>query len=420
MTERVLRAAVAADIPTLADIECRAFGRDAPDSRAHKQRELEHELPEYVVLEESGRIVATARIQRHWLRVGGCQVLKGDVGHVAVPPEMHGQGQGTELMRRVIAHMRDEGFHLSRLGGLMKFYSRFGYEPFIRRYVHIPVPKLDEDLKGQSWREVLGMDEAAMGRVRPYHPGRDHLAVHGLRQEFDATRCGQLVTDPHPPHPGAGEPDPRGLVWVYDDGGVRGYLRGSYALVSAGDPAPRYRIDELVYEYASPEAVGALVKTLMARAQEIAPTTISCRLPYDEALFNALGEANIGFEIVEWRTAADGNMIQVINLRETLKATEPELARRLGELPELPWQGAMKLSLPHEEVVLEVGPEGVVRQDDALASFTVHATQADFVKWLFGIVGFGESPQAAGLTGAQRVVMGLVFPRLACASGPWG
>ena len=59
------------------------------------------------------------------------------------------------------------------------------------------------------------------------------------------------------------------------------------------------------------------------------------------------------------------------------------------------------MSLPHEEVVLEVGPEGVVRQDDALASFTVHATQADFVKWLFGIVGFGESPQAAGLTGVQ-------------------
>ena len=413
------RPAVEADIPSIVDIECRAFSRDTPESRAHKQRELQHELADYVALTDGPQIVAVARIQPHWLRVGCCQVLKGDVGHVAVPPELHGQGFGTTLMQRIIPHMRDHGFHLSRLGGLMKFYSRFGYEPFIRRYVHILVPHLDTPLKGQSWREMLDLPDAPLPHVRPYHPARDRDAVHRLRYAFDATRSGQIAIAPEPSGPATGEPDPSGLRWVYDDGQIRGFLQGAYALVNAGDPGPSYRLDELIFDYSCPQAVPDLVKTYLQRAQDEAPTKLTCRLPYDEALFNALSEANIACEVVEWRTANDGNMMLVVNLEGTLEAILPELQERLGGLPQLPWEGNVRFVLPAGEAILEVRG-GEVGLTDSAADVVIRASQADFIKWLFGIVGFAESPQAQALTPPQRLVLNLLFPRLPCASGPWG
>lgn len=417
MSDVTFRGAVSTDVAQLIDLECRAFDRDTPDSRAHKQRELQHELPDYVVLAKDSRLIATARIQRHPLRVGKCVVLKGDVGHVAVAPELHGQGYGTALMQQLIPHMHEQGFHLSRLGGLMKFYARFGYEPFLRRYVNIPVPCLSSDLKGQDWRELLDLREPP-AQVRPLDPVADHAAVHALRYDFDRGRSGQMVMPQEAgPPPASTAPPP--LTWVYDDGRVRGYLRGAYALAVAGDTVPSYRVDELAFDPACPQAVGALVKTFMLAAQDRAPTTLTwCRLPFDEALFAALTAAGIAFDVVEMRQSLDGNMVQVINLPETLRAILPELSDRLAGVPH--WEGTVRLILPNQQATLEVRGGEIGVTDAASADLVVEASQADFIKWLFGIVGFAESPQAQALPPAQRLVLSLLFPRLPCASGPWG
>jgi len=418
MSDLTLRPAAEADIPTLVDIEVRAFNRDDEAHRQQVGQEVHHGLGHYVVLLRGDETVGCARIGRDWLRVGSCQVLKGDVGHVAIRPELHGQGLGTEMMQRVITHMREHGFHLSRLGGLMKFYARFGYEPFIRRYVHIPAPRLDDNMKGEIWRDRLGVPDPNATFVRPYHPTLDHEAVHRLRYRFSARRSGQIVMNPEPSSPGGGEPDPDGLLFVYDDGEVRGWLQGGLGLVHAGETEPSYRIDDFACDRACPEAVGALVKALIERAQDRAPTTLVCRLPYDEDLFIALNAANLPFEAVEMRTAVDGNMMQVVNLSATLAVVAPELSERLEGTPT--WQGRIRFVLPGQMATLEVSPDAVHVVDDASLDLEIRASQADFIKWLFGIVGFAESSQAAALTPAQRQMLSLLFPRCPCASGPWG
>jgi hypothetical protein len=201
---------------------------------------------------------------------------------------------------------------------------------------------------------------------------------------------------------------------------VQGYLRGALGLVHAGDAAPSYRLDELVFDAGCPEAVEALVKTLMQRAQDRAPTTLSARLPYDETLFAALTAANIAFEVVEMHPAADGNMMRVLNLPETLRAVEAELSDRLQAWPQLPWEGRVKLVLPDAAATLRVGPEGTRVTPDEASGLTITASQAEFLKWLFGIAGFAEFPQARALPPAPRLLLGALFPRLPCASGPWG
>jgi predicted N-acetyltransferase YhbS len=415
----MLRSATLEDIPAIVDVQCRAFHRDTPEDRRRVEHDLRREWLEYVVLERDGEMIASAHVARHWLRVGRCSVLKGDVGHVAVRPELQGAGYGTTFMRKIVHSMGVNGFHISRLGGLMKFYARFGYEPFLRRYVHIPVPRFSASLKGQNWGELLQVGLETPSGVRPYHPARDAAAVHRLRYQFDATRTGQRVIDPEPSGNATGEPDPAGLMWVYDDGQLRGYLRGALGLVHAGDVAPSYRVDELAFAPTCPESVGALVKTLMQRAQDRAPTTLICRLPYDEGLFAALTAADIAFEVVEWHQAADGNMMRVVNLPATLRAVAPELSARLAGLPRLPWEGTVRLALPEDAAVLDIRQEGVqVTSDDG--ELVIEASHADFLKWLLGIAGFTEFPQQAALTPPQRLVFGCLFPRLPCAAGPWG
>jgi len=180
--------------------------------------------------------------------------------------------------------------------------------------------------------------------------------------------------------------------------------------LNAGETAPSYRLDDFAYDYDHPEAVEALVKTLMWRAMHNAPTVISCRLPYDEQLFEALTDGGIAFEVVEMRQAVDGNMMQVVDLPGTLEAIRPQLLERATAAGL--WQGRVRFELRGQEGVLELGHSGECE---------VNCSHANFIKCLFGIVGFSELPHlAAGLTPEQRLTLGVLFPRTACASGAWG
>lgn len=416
------RPAIAADLAALVDIECRAFRREGTVAREQTRVELERELADYVVLidDESPTgaagalrpgIVATARVQRHWLWAGECKLLKGDVGHVAVAPEAQGRGYGTDLMARLLPYMRETGCHLSRLGGLMRFYARFGYEPFLRRYVHIPAQPADCDLKGSRWGDLHAIPTPLADCVRIYNPSRHALAVHELRLRFTRQRPGAPVLDETPPAPTTEGVNLKALDWVYEvEGEVRGFLRGGHGLVNAGDTAPSFRVDDLAYDLDCPEAVEALVKTLLWRAMHHAPGVISCRLPYDERLFTALTAGGIAFEIVEMRQAVDGNMMQVVDLPGTLQAIAPQsLTRLLGTGL---WQGKVRFELPGQQGLLDLGGDG---------ECAAKASHADFLKCLFGIAGFSELPHlSAGLTPQQRLALSVAFPRTACASGAWG
>jgi hypothetical protein len=219
--------------------------------------------------------------------------------------------------------------------------------------------------------------------------------------------------DEAPPAPTTSGVNLKALEWVYEvDGQVRGYLRGGYGLVTAGDARPSFCLNDFAYDYEHPEAVEALVKTLLWRAMHEAPTVVSCRLPYDEQLFEALTAGGIPFDVVEMRQSLDGNMIRVVDLQGALEAIAPELARRRETAGTALWQGRVRFELPGLAGWLDLGgnEEAVVR-----------CSHTQFVKCLFGIAGFSELPQwGAQLTPEQRLALGLLFPRLACASGAWG
>ena len=423
-----LRPATAADTQEMFETQVAAFGEVEGTLRWESARSYCFERTEQhiVFVDESGHVAGLVHIHDHPIQVGSCAVRKADVGHVAIGPELQGQGIGTRMMQETVAWLREEGYHLSRLGGRVSFYSRFGYEPFPRRFVQIklgPVP-----IGGGSAlpaREAFADPGEWPGQVRPYDESRDLGDRTRLRWEYDHGRSGALVVE-RECHPGRhpAPPDPTALRWVYErEGEVLGYLHAVEAPLESTESETVFTIAEFAYAPAFPDAAGALMRMLLSRICDREPARVTSRLPFDEALSEALQAAEIPHERLEMYQAMASNMILVVNLAATLRAITNELSRRLAGSLVAGWEGALELSLPAERCMLEVtGGEVVVSRTSGPADLRLELTQAQFVKALFGIAGLTEMPPARGasLSPTLRGLLDALFPRLPAGSGPWG
>ncbi|MCD6359314.1 MAG: GNAT family N-acetyltransferase [Armatimonadetes bacterium] len=413
------------DSASLFDLMVDAYQmQDKPD-RIEAARGWTWDHPEqYLVMEEDGQIVAALHIGDTWIQVGRSAVLKGDVGHVAVPTELQGMGLGTRLMRHAVEHMRRKGYHLSRLGGLVHFYTRFGYEPFPRRFVVFEV----QDFTGGAGRitpaDAYPEPRPERGLLRPFDEARDRQALADIRYAFHDGRSGSEVVRPEAATPvNPAPPDPDALRFVYElDGRQIGFLFADENAHEARPGREGFSIGELCYDPAHPEAPGLLLRMLLSRIAHRAPLRISSRLPYDEAVTEAVQAAGVGFDMVETRHAVASNQIMVVNLSATLEAILPELTARLADSLVADWTGAVEFALPAETatIVIDGGHIEVGRAETADLPLTL--TQAQFVKALFGICGAVELPpvRAMGLDATRRALLDALFPRTPTGSGPWG
>ena len=172
-----------------------------------------------------------------------------------------------------------------------------------------------------------------------------------------------------------------------------------------------------------PDAAGALMRMLLSRVCDPEPARVTSRLPFDEALSEALVAAQVPHERLEMYQAMASNMILVVNLEATLRAIAPELSRRLAGSLVPGWEDALELALPAEHCVLTIaGGEVRVAEAPGGHDLRLELTQAQFVKALLGIAGLTEmSPaRAASLSPTLRGLLDALFPRLQAGSGPWG
>jgi len=417
MKRRTVRPARRDDIPAIVEVETSAFRlRERPGRRNAIRNLAESDWRNFLVLEEDGIVQAVAHIRPDRMQVGSAVLVKGDVGYVGVRRSEQGRGLGTALMRACVRYMEDTGMHLSRLGGLMFYYRRFGYEPFVRRFFRIPIEPLDSELKGRRWADIRALTPVEAARVRVYDPDRDAPAVYDLLQRFYRDRAAAAPIRPSPESMGLRAPGaPDRFRFVYDDGAVRGYIDG-VAPVPGEDRVLR----EFAVDRDCPEAAGALMKRFILETAEDAPVAIVARIPADPVLLDGLIAADIGFELVEMHQGADGNMVRVIDLPGIFRTIAPELERRLDGLGFCPWQGVIHFVLPGHEAFLRISKGGVAAVDaDVAADVVVRSSQAQFVKYLFGIAGFAEFADPAVPPPLRRLLAAL-FPRLPCVSGGWG
>lgn len=418
-----IRSGTKADSEGILEVIVGAYELDEDSLRYPRQKALAFNAPhEFRVMVEGERVIGVVHIGDTWIQVGKCAVLKGDVGHVGIRPELQGRGLGTAMMQDTVRWLRESGYHLSRLGGLMKFYRRFGYEPFVRRFVEFEVHKTIGARRVIPAAEAYPAPTGFEGVLRPYDEARDWQARHQIRYAFDHGRSGAAPVaaeahEPASPTP----PDPDALRFVYElDGEVKGYLFAAEAPLEAREGETCFSISDFAYRRDCPQAAARVLKQLLARLVQFAPARITSRLPFDEALAEALQENGVGFTRIERHQSIASNMIQVLNLRPLLEAIGPELEHRLAASLVADWAGSIEFALPAESCSISVDHGAVKVTDSARAHLRLEVTQAQFVKALFGINAFGELPCSHGLDLRERALMDALFPRTQTGSGPWG
>ncbi|MGD9494858.1 MAG: GNAT family N-acetyltransferase [Armatimonadota bacterium] len=443
-----LRRATPADAQGIFETQVDAFGIADNPLRLERARASSFGRPQahIVMVDETGRVVGVVHIGDEWINVGRCAVLKGDVGHVSIRTELQGLGLGTRMMRWTVAHLRAHGYHLSRLGGLVRFYSRFGYEPFPRRFVEMNLSGVHGVRRRISTVEAYPEPDGLFpGTIRPYDDARDFQARVRLRYGLYGARSGAWRVPAEaesPAHPAA--PDPEALAWLYErDGAVRAYLLAVESPLEARGEETVFSITDFAYDQAYPDAAAAVVRKLLAHVAPHEPGRITSRLPFDEMLAEALQLGGVYFERKETYQAVASNMIMVVNLAATLRQVVPELTVRLANSLVAGWEGAIEVAIPArgacpggdpttvtagealqgEAVRLVIaGGEVTVAEEPGPVDLALQMTQAQFVKALFGIAALSELAPARTieLTPTQRALLDALFPRTQTGCGPWG
>ena len=402
--------ATPADAAAVFDVIAAAFAiPPGSDKWQSRKRSIEREAQTYQVLTLDGRIVGAVHVADDKLRVGRVVVRKADVGHVSIRPELQGRGYGTAMMTRLVERLRQDGYDVSRLGGRIRFYSRFGWVPFPRRFVEFEIGRL----AAEAFDAMVAPE--GPGTVRHFEAARDSAARDALRRQFNAHRTGAL--NPGPP-PAA---RPFGLVYERD-GQVLGYLGATLTGVDHTPFEAALQIGDAACGLDCPAAVGEMVKRALRIARDAGVTRVSARLPFDRCILDALSQAGIGFSTRELEGSPAGNMLQVIDIGSLFAKLAPELEARLAASASSAWIGSVALEAEGRRVALSFGQGRVAVHGPPSPSFELRLTQAELLRLVLGLNTIDELSCArdAALRPAERTLLRDLFPIQPTASGPWG
>jgi len=416
----ILRSASSDDADDIFRVLTSAF-RLKEDTGKH-MRSLAYNITErFLVMEKAGEMIATAMISPHWLRIGTAKVLKGDVGEVGVHQEFQGRGFGTQLMQGCVRHLRENGYQLSRLGGLNRFYARFGYVPFPRRYYEFILTEARAGASTMSPEDYLALTPEQERRVRLYIPHKDWQRSSELYDHFNQNRSGSLVRGRQSTPPPVSKPDPNSLNFAYEENDqVYGYLFASESAVDHSPFEAKIRIGDVAFQKDKPEAFKALMRYVLRAAAKRGVQRVTARLPFDPLIQKLLIEAAVPYSLRELQGAPASNMMMLIDLRSLLKAIAPELTRRLTHAPFYsPF--SLQLRVDEQTADLIVG-ESVELVENEQAKFQLSCDTSAFLRWLFGLNGFEEWQEGVvhNFAAEQERVFATLFRREPCASGPWG
>lgn len=376
----------------------------------------------FLLMEKNGEIIGTIMISPHWLRIGSAKILKGDVGEVAILHELHGQGYGTRLMQECISYLRKKGYHVSRLGGLTRFYSRFGYIPFPRRYYEFLLTDVNAGADVITPDHFFTLTPDQEKCIRHYHPAKDWKIRDEIYDRFNENRSGSLVEYRNYSNPPSGEPDRSALRFVYEDGdGVKGYI---FAVQYPYEPSPfeaKVTIYDSAFDLNYPQAFIVLIKYLLRESYRRNAQRVTARFPFDPLIQKLLISSSLYFSLQELQSGIASNMMCIIDLKGILKAITHELTLRRANAIRCD-AFTLRIKVDNHTSILKVGESSVEVSDNAESDLYLNCDAPAFLRWLIGLNGFDEWQigVTSNLNQLQKKVLSSLFTRQPCASGPWG
>jgi len=419
MTTR-FRAATAADQEETLQVLSQAFGREKGSQKFERDAASVRAHPEsYRVLESNGKIVSALHISQHRIQIGSSVITKADVGEVSTLPEHQGKGFGTQLMEETVRWMRQEGFHLSRLGGYTKFYRRFGWIHFPRGFIEFPLAGLTSRGGHTAPDGFLRADYP--GQIRPYHPTADYLAHYRLYGEFNHNRTGAQPQGPASP-PGENpnwEPNPWRIVYE-EAGEVLAYLFAQTAPTDHTRFETRVTIPDAAVAPEFPKPLGYLLSHILLAAHHYGASTVSARLPLDPYLYPIYRDYSLGFIPTLWETTESGNMLQVIDFPGLIATLIPDLQTRLNKTAIPVQNGGLRLCVNGQTADLQLRNGKLTQQPGDFPK--IEMNQELFCSMLLGLQPVFHIVRQLPSRHTQESVALLeaLFPPQPTATGIWG
>ncbi|MEW6358420.1 MAG: GNAT family N-acetyltransferase [Planctomycetota bacterium] len=420
------------DADSIFDVMARAFKIEERDPKyAHRKKDAAEHAGSYRVLELDGRIVSVVRILRHPMQVGRAVIIKGDVGEVSTHPDFQGRGLMTEFMHDCVRWMRENGYDLSRLGGLVHFYSRFGYVPFPRRTIEFPLTPVRGGGRTNRPDEVLAPVNPSPGIIRRYRPDTDRPWRGWLSWHFNEHRTGAPAQGPKPPEPGPLAPskpeteeqlrsDPMAMEFVYErDGRILGYIAAHENPEFEKYLQAKVTISNAAFDLSEPRVAGILVNHILHIALARGADRVESRLPFDPKVYDSLTADRVRFQTIELHASFASNMIRIINLTSLLRNLKPELEARLAAAGAAPWTGVLGATVADETacVMVEDGCVGMV--EGGQPGVSIALSQADLMRLVLGMCSAREMLSPA-TDPKLLATLDILFPHQATACGLWG
>ena len=407
-----IRTATSQDFDEIAQVVISAFAW--PKERAKRLRpsmdwDVEGKINQWRALCLGGRIVSALRIDKRPIRIRGCRVLVGALGYVCTHPDYQGQGYASRLMTDSVQYMREQGFDLARLGGLVKFYSRFGW-------VRHPVREVEFQA------DLIAEDNLPGLHIRDYDFVQDYLKAVELHNRVHAQRTGVRVIEQeevelHQRNYRANLDDPS-LVAERD-----GRLVG-YAWCGKGED--HFHIGDLGFD-GGPEICVALIRQIAAKARQLGFERAAGTVPYDPPLVQALEQAGIAFILRERFGGEATNMLRIINGPQLFAKLAPWLSQNLdGSATPLResgalttgrfgcrWEGVIELEFQVDRVKLRIEGDSVSLCPDAEPDLTLNLTQTGLLRLITGLRSIEEIDRLEGLSldAGSLLLLGSLFPR---------
>lgn len=400
----MIRTADKAEIEGIVGVVAGAFHVD-PGTPAYDSRREQIEATDaahWRVCIRDGRMVGALHIMPDRLRVGKSVLLKGDVGDVSILPDVQGGGIGSEMMTDAVQYMRDNGFDLSDLGGLGKFYSRFGYVRFSRRTVEIAVGKRMRAGYPEVFHGPIPVELPAGAEFRQLDPEKDADSCRRMADAFTEFYVGAPL-----------DRAPSGLAYV-EDGEVLAVAEFSEQMLRDGQ---RFMDLGVVFDPHRLDGLKRIVAHVYNRALDCQLPRISAHLPSDPRVATALAQMPVFFDLVESYGGLVSSMLQVVSLRSLFEHLKPELDHRLSESNAADWTGNLTVATERESISLHVRA-GSVEVSDGAGGPPVHISELNLLQMVLGQLSFGEVDTQAGAD--VKTALQAMFPRRPSYSWMWG
>lgn len=354
---------------------------------AHEQ--LIHAHPyQWRVGLDGNEIVCALRAAPSELWVGTSRLKSADIGEVAVARARQGQGLGGRAMADCNGWLRESGYAVARLGGLMRFYSRFGYEPFPRCYVEFPISDaIRAGAARIAFAELLIPALASAGCIRAYEVP-DFKDLCGLIDGFTRGQTGSRVF-----HPAAQSPEHYSEWLVYEDSQarIRGAMRCSQYEKDVTPFESMVMISGIAYEVGNSTALEALLKHALRMAHERGARRMTAYLPHRKEVSDDLQRTGLDFTLCTHCGGVAGNMVRVVNLARCLHSLRPELEKRLSGNPA---SATLQFSVGDGVVGVRVDGARLTIEEqtpqEPASGETVRFTHGEFMATLLGLAPHGR------------------------------